>query len=97
MPSKPRRQTNKGTYGKTLNREAERTMQAIMAERIRLIIDTDEVTRRAVRIRAARKGKTPSELLTELVREHYAREVKEAEQEIEQEVAEASKKTGKGK
>ena len=41
--------------------------------RIRLIIDTEEELRRAVQIRAATEGRTTSEVLNDLIREHFAK------------------------
>jgi plasmid stability protein len=56
-----------------------------MAERTRLIIDTEEPLRRAVRIRAAKKGQSPSDVINDLIREHLPAEVAEAKREIAKE------------
>ena len=53
-------------------------MHAVMAERIRLIIDTDEVNRLAVRLAAVKAGKSPSEIVNGLIRQHLAAEIRDA-------------------
>lgn len=53
-------------------------MQATMAARIRLIIDTEEELRRAVQIRAAATGRSPSEILNDLIRENFRAEITQA-------------------
>ncbi len=53
-------------------------MTATMASRIRLIIDTEEELRRAVQIRAAATGRSPSEVMNELIREHFRTEISQA-------------------
>jgi hypothetical protein len=55
-------------------------MNAGMAIRIRLIIDTEEELRRAVQIRAAATGKSPSEVLNELIQEQFRKEIAQARQ-----------------
>ena len=57
-------------------------MPTVMAERIRLIIDTEEVLRRAVRLRAAARGITHSDVINELIRKHLPKEVADAERAI---------------
>lgn len=69
-------------------------MQAVMAERIRLIVDTEEQLRRAVRIAAARRGISPSDIINELVRKHLAADVAEAQKAL---AAEAGEDSGIGK
>ena len=54
-------------------------MSAAVAERIRLIIDTEERLRRAVRIAAARQGKSPSEVVNDLITEHLSEDVQAAD------------------
>ena len=53
-------------------------MQPLMAERIRLIVDTEERLRRAVRIAAARRGVSPSDIMNELIETHLPNDVAEA-------------------
>src|SRR5262245_56694835 len=48
-------------------------------DRIRLVIDTEEIIRRAVRLRAARTGEDNSVLVNALLREAFAAEIKELE------------------
>lgn len=59
-------------------------MTTVMA-RTRLIIDTDERLRRAVRIAAARAGKKPSDIVNELIAEHLADELAAADEAISEE------------
>lgn len=63
-------------------------MSAVMAERIRLIVDTEERFRRAVRIAAARRGISPSDVMNELIETHLADDVAEAQKAIAAEEAE---------
>lgn len=53
-------------------------MNVVMAERIRLIIDTDEDVRLAVKLAATKAGLTTSELVTKLLREKLAEEIRDA-------------------
>jgi hypothetical protein len=56
-------------------------MSALMAERIRLIIDTEDVVRRAVRLRALKMGGdvTISDVVNAVLREALAVEIAEVE------------------
>lgn len=67
-------------------------MTAVMAERIRLIIDTDERLRRAVRIAAARQGKKPSDVVNDLIRDHLADDLAAADDAIADEEGAKPKK-----
>lgn len=49
-----------------------------MAQRIRLIIDTDEELRLAVRLAATKADVSPSQLINELIRKHLAAEITDA-------------------
>lgn len=60
-------------------------MTASMAQRIRLIIDTEEVLRRAVQIRAATNGTSPSEEMNDLIRDHFKKEIALARKAMENE------------
>jgi hypothetical protein len=60
-------------------------MTATMASRIRLIIDTEEELRRAVQIRAAVTGVSPSEVMNDLIREHFRAEISQARRAIKEE------------
>ena len=53
-------------------------MNAVMAERIRLIIDTDEETRLAVRLAATKADVSVSELVTALLRKALPSELEDA-------------------
>lgn len=57
-------------------------MNAVMAERIRLIIDTDDIVRRAVQLRKVKggTGESASEIVTAILREALADEISELEQ-----------------
>lgn len=54
------------------------TMLAEMAERIRLIIDTEEDFRLAVRLRAVKEDISPSEVINRLIAKHLAEELVDA-------------------
>ena len=56
-------------------------MPALMAERIRLIVDTDDLIRRAVRLRALKRGSdvTVSDVVNEALRKEFAEEIAEVE------------------
>jgi hypothetical protein len=56
-------------------------MTALMAERIRLIIDTDDVVRRAVHLRRIKTPGTPSnsDVVNAILREALAEEIAEVE------------------
>lgn len=71
-------------------------MSALMAERIRLIVDTEERLRRAVRIAAARRGISPSDVLNSLIEDHLPNEVAEAEKAIKEEQDPKSRDRKKG-
>jgi ribosomal protein S7 len=47
-------------------------------DRIRLVVDTEEVIRRAVRLRALRTGKDNSDVVNDVLREALADEITEA-------------------
>ncbi len=49
-----------------------------MADRIRIIIDTDEDVRLAVRLAATKADKTPSALVTEILRKALPVEIEDA-------------------
>ena len=49
-----------------------------MPPRIRMVIDTTEELRRAVQIRAAATGKTPSDLINTHIRDEYRQEIGQA-------------------
>lgn len=51
-------------------------------ERIRLIVDTTELLRRAVKLRAAKEGLTNSEVINRLIREYLAEELEEVEKSL---------------
>lgn len=53
-------------------------MNTSMAERIRLIIDTDEETRLAVRLAATAAGVSTSELVTTILKRALVEELKDA-------------------
>lgn len=53
-----------------------------LMERVRMIFDTDERIRRAVKIRAARTGATPSDVINEAIEKHLSDEIEEAEESI---------------
>lgn len=57
-------------------------MNAVMAERIRLIIDTEDVVRRAVHLRKVKSGgdATASDIVNAILREALAAEIAELEQ-----------------
>src|SRR5262245_20667559 len=57
-------------------------MTVVMVERIRLAIDTDEVVRRAARLRSVKRGGgvTLSDIVNEILREALAEEIAELEQ-----------------
>jgi hypothetical protein len=52
-------------------------MDTMSAERIRLIIDTNEAVRRAVRRTAAERGLSPSELVNEILERELAPVIEE--------------------
>lgn len=53
-------------------------MNAVMAERIRLIIDTDEEIRLAVKLAATKADLTTSELVNQILRARLAEEIRDA-------------------
>lgn len=53
------------------------------SERPRMIFDCSEQVRRAVRIRAAKTGKTPSDIINEALAVHLPREMQEAAESLE--------------
>ncbi len=53
-------------------------MSATMADRIRLIIDTDEAVRMAVRLASMKRSKSPSEVVNEILREALKAELMDA-------------------
>jgi len=53
-------------------------MNTIMAERIRLIIDTDEEIRLAVRLAATKADVSPSELVNGILKKALAGEIQDA-------------------
>jgi hypothetical protein len=53
-------------------------MSVCMATRIRLIIDTTEEIRLAVRLAATKANKSPSEIVNDLIRRTMAGEIKDA-------------------
>lgn len=53
-------------------------MLADMAERIRLIIDTEEDLRLAVRLAGIKTDRSPSQVVNDLIREHLAAELADA-------------------
>jgi Arc/MetJ-type ribon-helix-helix transcriptional regulator len=57
-------------------------MNAVMAERIRLIIDTEDVIRRAVQLRKVKSGagESVSDIVNAILREALAEEIKELEE-----------------
>ena len=60
--------------------DTDRTEAADSTNRIRLIIDTEDALRRAVRARAANEGVSPSDIVNELIRKHLGPEIEEARQ-----------------
>jgi hypothetical protein len=64
----------------------------VMSERIRLIIDTDDRLRRAVRMAAARLGFTPSQFVNKLLEQHLVEELADVDAAI---ALEAAKDAGK--
>ncbi len=54
-------------------------------DRPRMIFDTTEEHRRAVQIRAAAKGKTPSEVLNELIAASFRVEIAQAKRAMKEE------------
>ena len=61
-----------------LTRGAEPVMNAAMTERIRLIIDTEEEIRLAVRLAATKADISPSQLVNALLRKSLAAEIEDA-------------------
>lgn len=53
-------------------------MTGLMAERIRLIIDTDEDLRLAVKLAAMKSRKSASELINDILRKALASELRDA-------------------
>jgi hypothetical protein len=53
-------------------------MNALMTERIRIIIDTEEDVRLAVRLAATKAGVGVSELINDILRRELADEIKDA-------------------
>ena len=53
-------------------------MTVSMAERIRIIIDTDEEVRLAIRLAATKADKSVSELVGDILRRELADEIKDA-------------------
>jgi hypothetical protein len=53
-------------------------MNAVMAERIRLIIDTEEEVRLAVRLAATKADVSPSQLVNDILRKALAAEIQDA-------------------
>jgi len=61
-------------------------MNTAMATRIRLIIDTEDELRRAVHIRAAATGDSPSDVINKLIRIHFKPEIAQARRAMANEV-----------
>lgn len=57
-------------------------MNATMTERIRLIIDTDEDVRLAVKLAASKADLSVSDLLNRVLRERFAEEIRDAKKYI---------------
>lgn len=53
-------------------------MSVCMAERIRLIIDTDEEVRLAVRLAATKAALSPSQVVNRILRQALAQEIRDA-------------------
>ncbi len=53
-------------------------MSVLMAERIRMIIDTDEEIRLAVKLAATKEGMGVSEFVNKLFRERLVNEIRDA-------------------
>jgi hypothetical protein len=70
-------------------------MNAVMAERIRLIIDTEDVIRRAVQLRKVKAGlgESSSDIVNAILREALAEEIAELERHAQGE--EGKKRKGK--
>lgn len=75
----------RGTFGILSIIDKTGAIPTFMAERIRLIVDTEERLRRAVRMAAARRGLSPSDIVNELIVSHLKDDVADAEKAIAQE------------
>lgn len=70
-------------------------MNALMTDRIRLIIDTEDVVRRAVQLRKVKSGtgETISDIVNEILRAALAEEIEELERHAR--IGQAKKKRDK--
>ncbi len=55
-------------------------MNTLMAERIRMMIDTEEDIRAAVKLAAMMEDKSPSEVVNDILRKALAEQIKSARQ-----------------
>lgn len=69
-----------GARGRTipLARKVGSVMEVLMAERIRMIIDTDEELRLAVKLAANKAGVSASEFVNQVLRERLVQELRDA-------------------
>jgi hypothetical protein len=72
-------------------------MNAVMTERIRLIIDTEDVVRRAVQLRKIKSGAdTISDVVNGILREVLADEIAELEQHAQKQSGSPKRRKPKG-
>lgn len=71
-------------------------MNAVMTERIRLIIDTDEDVRLAVKLAASKADLSVSDLINKVLRERFAEEIRDARKYIPKKKPDKSPKTKDG-